>query len=800
MSFAATHPPSASPDSGSSASLTPTAAHAYTSNTGFSDPSSSTSTSAAPASGQLFSHEESKFITDSLSSAESFDPFTIGAPGFKVPSLLPPNIASTHDHLASQAPAASAPSSAPLAFSTSSPGQQASDVYGNVAAAHRMNSFNLYGHRPTGTTPPVGAGNASSPSYFGHLHDSYAHPNHGSRHASFSGPSAAAAGYGKNKAWQMEQLSFLEAQASRGQPQQQPLLQQHFPYSTPHLQLMLQNEHHRRSSTSVIGRPVPYENILFETPQHILPQQQQQQQQQQQHMEQQLQQQQHRPPLYPGVEEHQAGLAMLGAQFPSSHNFGTMQQGGDASAQPQHLHHQEGPPAGGAGGGSLPGGFSAQALAMLNGDAGLGAASSIVGADANAAGGNSTPRGRRASRTPTAGAEAGAGKAGRVAAAAWAAGSSASPSGSAGGVGTKRTSSGAPKTAPTQGSSLNSGPSGAVIRALGDLANLDLDLDGAMRILPSNLHPYFTPARMEKRTQPHLEMLRQQHIDDGLIDASTGLEIKPEPTEESLKRDAEEAEREKKQHTLLTTEEKKANHIASEQKRRANIRKGYELLCDIVPSLREALEREATKKPRGDDDESASEDDDEAGGKSKSPKKKKAGTGGKKGEGDAGGGGVEIDGEKIDGRAGPRSEAVVLMKSLDHMGALVEQYKGLLGRRNRARLAVANKFGWNGLANQPVPDIDRLLAIKVQEWWASHVDGEEDDEEGDDEELRFGVRASSADQNGGLEDEGEDEDEEAQESKSKRKSPVKAGKKGGARKGKKSVEAGKADGADGMYD
>uniref|UniRef100_V5EE25 Uncharacterized protein n=1 Tax=Kalmanozyma brasiliensis (strain GHG001) TaxID=1365824 RepID=V5EE25_KALBG len=235
MSFAIPHPPtaSASSDSGSSASLTPTAAHGYTSNTGFSDPSTSANASAAPESTSLFSSEESKFITDSLSSAESFDPFTIGAPGFKVPSLLPPNIASTHDHLASSSTGPAAPaipasnldlrtrslSGQQQPYSTSSPGNSA-DAF---STAQRLNSFNLYGHRPTGATPPAASG--SSPSYFSHLQDGgYYGPG---RHASFSGaslplsPAAVAAGYGKNKAWQMEQLSFLEAQANRGGQQQQ---------------------------------------------------------------------------------------------------------------------------------------------------------------------------------------------------------------------------------------------------------------------------------------------------------------------------------------------------------------------------------------------------------------------------------------------------------------------------------------------------------------------------------------------------------------------------------------------------
>ena len=365
-------------------------------------------------------------------------------------------------------------------------------------------------------------------------------------------------------------------------------------------------------------------------------------------------------------------------------------------------------------------------------------------------------------------------------------------------MGTKRTSSGAPKTAPTQGSSLNAGPSGAVIRALADLANLDLDLEGALRVLPAHLHPYFTPARSEKRTQPHLEMLRQQHIENGLIDPSTGLEIKPEPTEEDLKKEAEEAEKEKKQHTLLTTEEKKANHIASEQKRRANIRKGYELLCDIVPSLREALEREASSKTKSRDDggddsgsDAGSDDEDKKGSKSPSKKKKGAGAAGKKGDND-GGGGIEIDGEKIDGRAGPRSEAVVLMKSLDHIGALVEQYRGLLGRRNRARLAVAKKFGWNDLANQPVPDIDRLLAIKVQDWWAAHENDE--DEHDIDADLSFAGADDGADQD----EAAEEGDEEVAAEETKKKSPAKAAAKKSQPKKKKA--AAKKDDDNGMHD
>ncbi|KAI8639456.1 hypothetical protein BD408DRAFT_349871 [Parasitella parasitica] len=38
-------------------------------------------------------------------------------------------------------------------------------------------------------------------------------------------------------------------------------------------------------------------------------------------------------------------------------------------------------------------------------------------------------------------------------------------------------------------------------------------------------------------------------------------------------------------HELLSEDQKKANHIASEQKRRANIRIGFDQLVDMVPTL-----------------------------------------------------------------------------------------------------------------------------------------------------------------------------------------------------------------------
>ncbi|KAJ2658844.1 Transcription factor [Coemansia sp. RSA 1200] len=49
----------------------------------------------------------------------------------------------------------------------------------------------------------------------------------------------------------------------------------------------------------------------------------------------------------------------------------------------------------------------------------------------------------------------------------------------------------------------------------------------------------------------------------------------------------------KKKGELLTEEEKKANHIASEQKRRQNIRVGYDQLIQIVPTLTPSQRSEA---------------------------------------------------------------------------------------------------------------------------------------------------------------------------------------------------------------
>ena len=55
----------------------------------------------------------------------------------------------------------------------------------------------------------------------------------------------------------------------------------------------------------------------------------------------------------------------------------------------------------------------------------------------------------------------------------------------------------------------------------------------------------------------------------------------------------------KKLSEVLTEEEKRANHIASEQKRRMNLRDKYERLIDVVPDLDYSVKGEAVILDKG---------------------------------------------------------------------------------------------------------------------------------------------------------------------------------------------------------
>ena len=100
--------------------------------------------------------------------------------------------------------------------------------------------------------------------------------------------------------------------------------------------------------------------------------------------------------------------------------------------------------------------------------------------------------------------------------------------------------------------------------------------------------------------------------------------------------------------------ERKANHIRSEKKRRNQIRLGYEALTESVPALREG--------PKEGDPES----------------KRRRGRIALSGNPN----GIELSNERShnDGKGGPKSEAVILQKSVDYLRELFNKRDNLLNR------------------------------------------------------------------------------------------------------------------------
>ncbi|KZT02594.1 uncharacterized protein LAESUDRAFT_730103 [Laetiporus sulphureus 93-53] len=116
---------------------------------------------------------------------------------------------------------------------------------------------------------------------------------------------------------------------------------------------------------------------------------------------------------------------------------------------------------------------------------------------------------------------------------------------------------------------------------------------------------------------------------------------------------------------LLSPSQKRANHIQSEQKRRANIRRGYDALCNAVPALREAIAAEDAQVAAGTEDGSS------VGGVKGRKRKKKS------------------EESIVDGRAGPKSENVVLQKTIEHITSLIDDRESLLTRLQSARSSLA---------------------------------------------------------------------------------------------------------------
>ncbi|KAF7312494.1 BHLH domain-containing protein [Mycena indigotica] len=153
---------------------------------------------------------------------------------------------------------------------------------------------------------------------------------------------------------------------------------------------------------------------------------------------------------------------------------------------------------------------------------------------------------------------------------------------------------------------------------------------------------------------------------------------------------------------LLSASQKKANHIQSEQKRRANIRRGYEALCEAVPALRDAIrEEEAAQAARN------TQMNEGKGKRSRGRAKS----------------GDETSQDKTDGRAGPRSENVVLSKTIDYLNELIADRESLRTRMDRARAALP--LGHPALTPE-TPD-----PLWEREWKGGLGDEEDDDEEDD---------------------------------------------------------------------
>ncbi|KAF8813178.1 hypothetical protein BYT27DRAFT_7220582 [Phlegmacium glaucopus] len=134
---------------------------------------------------------------------------------------------------------------------------------------------------------------------------------------------------------------------------------------------------------------------------------------------------------------------------------------------------------------------------------------------------------------------------------------------------------------------------------------------------------------------------------------------------------------------LLSPSQKKANHIQSEQKRRANIRRGYAALCETVPALREAIreEEEAERITAGTTAVVSGVGIGDGFRMNGAGRKKKNKKGNEKDPDDQ-------DKDKTDGRAGPRSENMVLSKTIEHIQYLLTDRSSLLARLQHARASL----------------------------------------------------------------------------------------------------------------
>lgn len=219
---------------------------------------------------------------------------------------------------------------------------------------------------------------------------------------------------------------------------------------------------------------------------------------------------------------------------------------------------------------------------------------------------------------------------------------------------------------------------------------LDVEKVAQSNVIPSNIYEaFFSPSL--KRLQPHLKDLREEQMKRKAQGLSANIRKDRKDAKQSQggrggtsaddDEDGEEGAnsgKKKQSHVLLTEAEKKANHIASEQKRRANIRKGYELLCSLVPSLRESMDEDGGED---DDEEEEDEEEDAEEGDAKRGKKRKPG------DGNATGGG------NVDSKSGPRSEAMILMKVVDHIHGKIDEHNAFVIKKQELQKELAKRYG-----------------------------------------------------------------------------------------------------------
>jgi len=130
------------------------------------------------------------------------------------------------------------------------------------------------------------------------------------------------------------------------------------------------------------------------------------------------------------------------------------------------------------------------------------------------------------------------------------------------------------------------------------------------------------------------------------------------------------------------------------------IRRGYDALCETVPALREACQAEDEQQL--------------ADGISKSRRR---------GKGKA----KNDDGERVDGRAGPRSENVVLSKTIDYLHELLSERETLAQRLQVARSALPVDHP----SCHPWPDAP--LPLWERKWTGGEGKGNDDDDDDDDD-------------------------------------------------------------------